>query len=281
MPSKKNTPTLWLNHLRWPHPNSHKYDRGYAIINGGDWGQTGAAKIAAYCALRIGAGVVAVACTAKALPSYSTFFQAIMTKPVRNKAEFSALIKDQRVSAVLLGPGNGINARTKSYTLEALRQKKSVVLDADALNVFSKDPQVLFEAIASPCILTPHEGEFSRLFGKSTRAMNDKPKRARIAALKSGAVVVLKGFDTVIAAPDGRVVINTNATPFLATAGAGDALAGICTGLLAQGMPSFEAACAAVWIHAKLASDFGPGLIAEDIAGSLPPVLCFLHKYKK
>ncbi|TAH34227.1 MAG: NAD(P)H-hydrate dehydratase [Alphaproteobacteria bacterium] len=278
---QKNTPDLWIDRFRWPKADSHKYNRGYAIINGGDLGQTGAAKIAAYCALRVGAGVVSVACTPKSLPSYSASFQSIMTKLVKDRSAFSNLISDERITAVLLGPGNGVNARTKSFVIDALRQKKSLVLDADALTVFSKAPNYLFKLIASPCILTPHEGEFLHLFGKFRFAKNDNIYRAQKAADESGAVIVLKGFHTVIAAPDGRFVVNTNATPFLATAGSGDALAGICTGLLAQGMPMFEAACAAVWIHADAASHFGPGLISEDIADLLPLVLRRLRKYKK
>ncbi len=276
--SKKNTPDLWIGKLPWPNAHSHKYNRGYAIVNGGDWDQTGAAKIAAYCALRVGAGAVSVACTAKALPLYGTSFQAIMTKLVGNKAGFSKLIKDPRVSAVLLGPGNGINARTKSYVMEALRQKKPLVLDADALTVFSKTPGALFKAIVSPCILTPHEGEFKKLFG-DWRANANRSSKVLKSAKESGAVVILKGFNTIIASPDGRLVINSNATPFLATAGAGDALAGICVGLLAQGMPAFEVACVGVWLHGQAASQFGPGLIAEDIADLLPGVLCSIYDY--
>lgn len=275
---KKNTPDIWARQLPWPRPENHKYSRGYAVINGGDWGWTGAAKIAAYCALRAGAGAVSVACTVKSLPIYGASFQAIMTSPVENKAEFSALIKDERISAVLLGPGNGITMRTKSFVLETLRQKKPSVLDADALTVFSRNQDVLFKAIKSPCIITPHEGEFSRLFGGISGVASNRQQQARFAASKSGAIVILKGFNTIIAAPDGRIALNFNATPFLATAGAGDALAGICTGLLAQGMPAFEAACAAVWIHARVASDFGPGLIAEDIADLLPA--CFAALYE-
>lgn len=276
-PADENTPALWATHFPWPRQDGNKYDRGHAVIVGGPAQSTGAAKIAARCALRIGAGLVSVACDAAALPIYAVGFQAVMTKLLRNKQEFSRLIADDRVKAVLLGPGAGITSRTKSFVLTALAQKKPAVLDADALTLFSKKPQNLFTAIQSPCVLTPHEGEFQHLFGAFINQCDSKLIRTREAARLSHAVVILKGFNTVIAAPDGRAAINNNATPYLATAGSGDALAGICSGLLAQGMPVFEAACAAVWIHAEAAARFGPGLIAESIADLLPSVLRFLN----
>lgn len=271
--SQENTPELWVQHFPYPLQDGNKYDRGNAIILGGPMEIAGAAKIAAHCALRSGAGLVSVVCDAGALPAYAASFQAVMTKLVKNKQEFSRLIADERVKGVLIGPGAGITRRTKALALTALKLKKPIVLDADALTVFSDHPQNLFTAIQSPCILTPHEGEFQRLFSKTVSEKNNRLARAIQAAILSHSVVILKGFNTIIAAPDGRAVINNNATPYLATAGSGDALAGICVGLLAQGMLAFEAACAAVWLHAEAASNFGPGLIAEDIANLLPAVL--------
>jgi len=270
----ENTPGLWAAHFPWPKPEGNKYDRGHAVIFGGAIQSTGAVKIAARCALRVGAGLVSVACDTKTLPIYATSFQAVMTKLVRNKQEFLHLISNKHVKAVLLGPGAGITSRTKAFVLAALSQKKAAVLDADALSVFADDPQNFFKAIQSPCVLTPHEGEFQRLFGTMINMNDDKLNRAHQAARISNAIMISKGPKTVIAAPDGRLVINNNGTPCLATAGTGDALAGICAGLLAQGMPVFEAACAAVWLHAETARHFGPGLIAEDIADSLPAIFC-------
>jgi NAD(P)H-hydrate epimerase len=271
--SRENVPELWSSHFPYPQQDGNKYDRGHAIICGGPLQSTGAAKISAHCALRSGTGLVSVACDAAALPVYATSFQAIMTKLVRDKQEFSHLISDKRVKGVLIGPGAGITRRTKTFVLMALKLKKPTVLDADALTVFSDRPQNLFDAIQLPCILTPHDGEFLRLFGKSISENENKLAQAIQAAGLSHSVVILKGFNTIIAAPDGRAAINNNSTPYLATAGSGDALAGICVGLLAQGMPAFEAACAAVWLHTEAALSFGPGLIAEDIADLLPAVL--------
>jgi NAD(P)H-hydrate epimerase len=270
---QENTPDLWLEHFPFPKQEGNKYDRGHAVIGGGGIASTGAAKIAARCALRSGSGLVSVACDMESLPIYAASFQAVMTKPVGNVQEFVKLIDDKRVTAVSLGSGAGVSKKTKDFVLAALAENKPLVLDADAISVFSDSPNLLFSAIKSPCIMTPHEGEFKRLFGRLVEEGDSKSARAKKAAKLSGAVVVLKGFNTVIAAPDGRSAINNNATPYLASAGTGDALAGICVGLLAQGMPAFEAACAGIWLHAEAASRFGAGLIAEDIAELLPEIL--------
>lgn len=272
----RNIPVLWLKHFPQPKLEGNKYDRGHAIIGGGGIASTGAAKIAARCALRAGAGLVSVACDRESLPIYATSFQAVMTKTVENVVEFSNLIEDKRVTAVSLGSGAGVIEKTKDFVLTTLTKNKPLVLDADAISVFANDPQSLFNAIKSSqstCIMTPHEGEFKRLFGMFIEDDDSKSIRAKKAAQLSEAVVVLKGNNTVIASPDGRLVVNHNATPYLATAGSGDALVGICVGLLAQSMPAFEAACASVWLHSEAASRFGAGLIAEDIAELLPDLL--------
>lgn len=271
-----NSEALWLAQMPWPASHGHKYDRGHAVISGGEMSSAGAAKLAAHAALRVGAGLVSVATTRAALPVYAAAFSSIMTKPADSVAEFSRLIGDARVSAVLVGPGHGVDARTRAYVQAALEAAKPTVLDADALSVFAREPQVLAALVRGPCILTPHEGEFARLFAVAVNGP-ERIAQARAAAAQSHAVVVLKGHETVIAAPDGRAVVNPPASPFLATAGSGDVLAGLCTGLLAQGMPAFEAACAAVWLHSQAAAHVGAGLIAEDIEAQLPMLLQALY----
>jgi len=270
---KENAPALWLSDFPRVQAHQHKYDRGHALIFGGPITSTGATVLAANAALRIGAGLVSVATSREALPVYAAHFRAVMTKAISQPSDFAALIEDTHVRAVLLGPGAGVTDQTKASVLAALQSRKATVLDADALNVFAAKPESLFEAIDGPCILTPHTGEFARLFGVHTQSAEVRIAAARAAAAKTRAVVILKGNHTVIASPEGAVAINRNATPYLATAGAGDVLAGICTGLLAQGMPAFSAACAGVWLHGAAGSAVGAGLIAEDIAGQLPFLL--------
>jgi len=246
----------------------HKYARGHGVVVAG--GAAGAARLAALAALRCGAGLVTVAAPAFTMTTLATSLTSVMTRAVQGTPGLRAMLADRRFNAVLLGPGNGVSPMTRANVLEAL--DRPVVLDADAISAFRDEPEALFAAIRGPVVMTPHEGEFGRLFDIT----GDKLSRALAAAKRSGAVVVLKGPDTVIAAPDGRYAINENAPPTLATAGSGDVLAGLCLGLLAQGMPAFEAAAAAVWLHGAAAAAFGPGLIAEDLPGLIPATLAAL-----
>jgi NAD(P)H-hydrate epimerase len=265
-----NDPALWGNAFPRPKLDGHKYGRGHALVVSGDMAETGAARLAARAALRAGAGLVTLASPATALAVNAAALTAVMVRGFADAADFARLLAaDPRRNAVLLGPGNGVTATTRANVLSALATERSIVLDADALTIFADGPDVLFGAIKGPCVLTPHAGEFARLF----KTAGDKLARTRAAAALSHAVVLLKGADTVIAAPDGRAAINANAPAELATAGAGDVLAGIIVGLLAQGMPAFEAACAAAWLHGAAAAEFGPGLIAEDLSEALPAVL--------
>jgi NAD(P)H-hydrate epimerase len=199
---------------------------------------------------------------------------SIMVQPFTTPETFDHMLSDARLSALLIGPGAGISDDTRDKVLAMLRTGPPTLLDADALTAFQHEPSTLFKAITGACVLTPHAGEFARLFDAS----GDKLTRARAAAQRSGAVIVLKGSDTVIASPDGRVIINSNAPPTLATAGAGDVLGGIVLGLLAQGMQTFLAAAAGVWLHGAAATEFGPGLMAEDLPGLLPCVLRRLYE---
>ena len=264
----ENTPALWRTCFPVIAASSQKFARGHALIYGGET-MTGAARMAARAAARAGAGLTSVAVPERAWAVYAAALTSIMVRPLATDADLSELLADTRITAMLIGPGAGVGDSTRDHALAMLRTRRPVLLDADALTVFKQDADALFLAIAGPCVLTPHEGEFSRIFDVE----GDKLTRARAAAQQSGAVIVLKGADTVIASPDGRAAINANAPPTLATAGAGDVLGGVITGLLAQGMPAFEAACAGVWLHGAAAGAFGPGLLAEDLPDLLPGVL--------
>ena len=268
----ENDPGLWISALPHLFEGGNKFTRGHALIVGG-YPLTGAARMAARAAARAGAGLTTVAVPEIAFPIYAAALASIMVQPIKVLEDFTRLLEDRRYSSFLIGPGAGITEETRTRALALLKTGRATVLDADAMTVFQNDPQTLFQAISGPCILTPHEGEFARLFESS----GDKLTRARMAARSSGAIILLKGSDTVIASPDGRAIINTNAPPTLATAGAGDVLCGILLGLLTQGMDPFFAAAAAVWLHGTAATEFGPGLIAEDLADLLPAIFRRLY----
>ncbi|MGE0747304.1 MAG: NAD(P)H-hydrate dehydratase [Rhodospirillales bacterium] len=268
-----NEPPLWRDAFPRPDAAGHKYARGHAVVVGGAT-MTGAGRLAARAALRAGAGLVTVAAPPEAAPIYAAGTAAVIVAPVAGPDALAGFLADPRRNAVLVGPGAGADEATRAAALRVLAAGRRTVVDADALTAFAADAAPLFAATAATdCVLTPHEGEFARLFG---RLDGDKPARARAAAARAGAVVLLKGADTVVAAPDGRAAINANAPPTLATAGAGDVLAGFVLGLLAQGMPAYEAACAAVWLHGEAAAAFGPGLIADDLPDLLPRALARL-----
>jgi len=273
-----NEPPLWRAQFPIPRPDGHKYSRGHAAVLSGGMASTGAARMAARGALRAGAGLVTIASPREALRINAAATLAVMVRPVDGAREFAAFLNDARRNVVVLGPGGGVGQLMRELVTTALSGERAVVLDADALTSFAGEPKTLISAIrargSQPTVLTPHEGEFKTLFA----VVDDIPEsgsklvRARAAAACTGAVVLLKGSDTVVAAPDGRAAICANAPPWLATAGAGDVLAGFVAGLLAQRMPVFEAAAAAVWLHGETGSVAGPGLIAEDLPEALPQV---------
>ncbi len=268
----ENGPALWLSKLPRHDPEGHKYGRGHAVVVGGGSATSGAARLGARGALRIGAGLVTTAFPPEALPVYAAHQTAVMNAPIADTGALVDLLADERRNAVLLGPGLGLTAETAEKVLAVLSLKRRTVLDADALTVFEGKRDQLVKALHSDVVLTPHEGEYARLFRSGT----SKLERARVAARESGAVILLKGGDSVIAAPDGRAAINTNGSAELATAGAGDVLAGFVLGLMAQGMAAFESAAAACWLHGESARAAGRGLIAEDLPEHLPPVLAQL-----
>lgn len=269
----ENSPDLWRACIKPKQPDQNKYDHGHALIYGGRL-MTGAACLAAHAALRIGAGVVTIAAHNDAANIYRSYSPVFLYEPCDVPSSFIFSLRDHRRNAVLIGPGAGREEagglRQAVDDLCSMLPERPCVLDADALTVFEDNRFALYDALGPHCVLTPHEGEFRRLFPELAGAKTD---RALEAARISGAVIVLKGAETVIAHPDGRVVVNLNAPPTLATAGTGDVLAGLITGLLARRVPPFEAACAAVWIHGEAANLFGTGLIATDLIDCIPAVI--------
>jgi hydroxyethylthiazole kinase-like uncharacterized protein yjeF len=278
-----NSPALWCGRFPVPRPEGHKYTRGHCVVVSGELFTTGAARLAARGALRTGAGLVTIASPRNALAVNATTNLAVMVRPVDGAHELAEFLADPRRNAILIGPGVGVGEATRDMVLACLAGDRTVVLDADALTSFAEQPETLIEAIRAHngiTLLTPHEGEFNRIFkavGDISKAPS-KLARARAAAVKTNAVCLLKGADTVVAAPDGRASICDTAPPWLATAGSGDVLAGFAAGLLAQGMSAFEAGSAAVWLHAQAALIAGVGLIAEDLPDTLPRVLAKLYQ---
>lgn len=276
----ENGPALWGAALPRPAIDAHKYARGHAAVFSGGPSHTGAARLAALGAARAGAGAVTVLSPADAMAVNAAHLTAVMLARVDEPADAVEFVGGRKVRAAVIGPGFGVGERLRA-TVAALLEAgadagAALVLDADAITSFAEKPEALLaRAAGGPAlVLTPHEGEFGRLF--PDLAGDDalsKLDRARRAAERAKAVVVCKGPDTVVAAPDGRAAINTNGTSWLATAGSGDVLAGMIAGLMAQRMPAWEAACAAVWMHAEAGRRFGPGLTADDLPGLLPPVL--------
>jgi ADP-dependent NAD(P)H-hydrate dehydratase / NAD(P)H-hydrate epimerase len=273
-----NEPPTWSAAYPRPRPNGHKYSRGHVVVVSGGLSSTGAARLAARGALRAGAGLVTIASPREALSVNAAENLAVMVRPVDGAAELAEFLADRRRNVVALGPGGGVGPGMREQVQAALASNASVVLDADALTSFANELPALVSAIsergARGVVLTPHEGEFSSIFSAKYKnsEVNSKLKKANLAAGSCGAIVLLKGADTIVADPDGRASIAANAPPTLATAGAGDVLTGMIAGLLAQGMPAFEAASAAVWLHGEAAANFGPGLISEDLPDELPRV---------
>jgi NAD(P)H-hydrate epimerase len=284
----ENDPDLWGADYPWPRAGGYKYTRGHCVVVSGPAHATGAARLGARAALRVGAGLVSVASPQEALAVNAAQLTAIMVKPFGGASGLTELLSDRRLNTVVIGPGLGASGETRELVTAVLASAahgamdpgtRKIVLDADALNAFAGDPEALFNRLPpGAAVLTPHDGEFERLFPGLLGESSDKVEAARAAAARAGAVILLKGADTVVARPDGWAAINAHAPPSLATAGSGDVLSGLIGGLLAQGMPTALAAVAAVWLHGDAAGRFGPGLIAEDISEILPQCLAALGK---
>ncbi|MBZ9653495.1 NAD(P)H-hydrate dehydratase [Phyllobacterium lublinensis] len=278
----ENTPCLWRTLLPAPDASTHKYKRGHAAVFSGGRTSTGAARLSALAAARSGAGAVTLLSPEESLAVNAAHLTSIMLGQCDHIVHLESFIEKRRPSSFVLGPGFGIGDKTRAFALALCNATTAkLVLDADAITSFRDHADELFSAAHGHeevrLMLTPHEGEFSRLFPDlSEAAAPSKLERARAAAKRANAVIIYKGADTVIATPDGRAAINTNGTPLLATAGSGDVLAGLAAGLMAQGMPPFEAACAAVFIHAAAARQLGHGLIAEDMPAAAAKIMAGL-----
>lgn len=278
----ENAPTLWSWHFPRPAADTYKYARGHVGVFSGGPSSTGAARLSASAAARAGAGAVTLLSPGNALQVNAGHLTSTILRKTDTLEEVAEWLAERNPAALVFGPGLGLNEKVGEFALKLVAAcagiVRHIVFDADALTHLSRRREAFFEAFGDPgapqMVLTPHEGEFARVFPELAGDKSlSKLDRARKAAALARATIVLKGPDTVIASPDGRAAINANAAPWLATAGSGDVLAGITAGLLSQGMPPFEGACAAVWLHAEAGTNFGPGLIAEDLPGLLPRVL--------
>jgi hydroxyethylthiazole kinase-like uncharacterized protein yjeF len=271
----ENTPALWAARFPWPDTDAHKSGRGHLMVVSGKAGQTGAARLSTRGGLRVGAGLVTLLSPPDAMLINAAHLEAVMLTPFADSGELANVAA--KASAVVIGPAAGVGEATRENLLALSKTDATLVVDADALTSFKDDPETLFAALTVRDVITPHPGEFERVFPGLLAARSERITAAREAARRAGVVVLLKGPDTVIAAPDGRAAVNTNGAPWLATAGSGDVLAGLIGGLIAQGMTSFEAACAGAWLHGAAGTAFGPGLISEDLPGLIPSVLKRLH----
>ncbi|KZL06318.1 NAD(P)H-hydrate dehydratase [Pseudovibrio sp. Ad26] len=281
-----NCDKIWGDLPDQPAVAGHKYKRGHTVVVSGPKFATGASRLAALAAQRAGSGLVTVVAREQAALVHAAHLTSIMIRPAERIADFERILEDERLNSVVIGPAAGIGRETQERVAECLSGDRGVVLDADALMSFEEKPEHLFAYIAdSDCagrvVLTPHEGEFRRLFPElhDPTSTDCKVERTKKAAKRAGAVVVLKGADTVIADPDGHVSINASGTPWLATAGSGDVLAGVIAGYLAQGLGGYEAAAKGVWVHGRAAEIAGEGLIAEDLVAHIPDVITELVQF--
>jgi hydroxyethylthiazole kinase-like uncharacterized protein yjeF len=271
----ENSPALWGAKLRWPEARSHKHRRGRLAVVTGPIASTGAARLAAQAGLRAGAGQVTLLCPPAALMVVAGAVMAPLTASFADEHQLFALT--ETADAVVIGPAAGITDKTRANVEALAKADRTLVLDADAITVFKGEAETLGGLLEAPAVLTPHMGEFERLFPGVLAGAASKIEAVRVAAKQVGAVVLLKGPDTVVAAPDGRAAVNIHASPFLATAGSGDVLAGIIGGLLAQGLDAFDAACAGAWMHGDAGIRAGAGMTAADLDQALRETIAALY----
>ncbi len=274
--ARVNDPDGWSAALPWPTRSDHKHKRGRLGVISGPAGSTGAARMAALAGLRMGAGVVTMYAAPDALRELSYNNLEIMNQVYARQSELSD--KLAKTDVVIVGPASGLTVETRQHVLSCLRASRKMVIDADALSVFSEDPRTLMEGLHAECVLTPHVGEFERIFPELLSSSVNRMEAVRKAQARAGCTILLKGADTIISAGQERQTVDVHGSPWLATAGSGDVLAGMIGGLMTQGMPAYEAACAAVWMHGEASLQLGPGLIAGDLISQIPAVLKSLYQ---
>ena len=271
----ENGPALWADRFPWPEQDSYKGKRGHLMVVSGGASHTGAARLATRGGLRVGAGLVTLLSPPSAILVNASHLEAVMLSAFKDAAELGEIAA--KAQAVVIGPAAGVGAATRANLLALAHTDAALVVDADALTSFKDETHALFAVLTERDVMTPHPGEFERVFPGLLKSSINRIAAARAAARLAGAILLLKGSDTVIAAPDGRCVVNTLSAPWLATAGSGDVLAGLIGGLMAQGMESFDAASCGAWLHGAAGTGFGPGLISEDLPGLIPAVLAKLY----
>ena len=275
---KINSPNLWLSKFPWKKKKHHKYSRGKLIVFGGQTNMTGATILSAESALRVGVGSVKIVCSKKTLPIYSSKFPSSLKEVIIDLESLKKLIKKEKNSVFLIGPGAGSNQQTKERTKLILKNSKYAVIDADALTCFKTNPKELYKLLDKNKIITPHIKEFHTIFPSINKKISNYQKIIKASKLCK-CVIVLKGSNTLICSSQEKVVLNKHASKELAVIGSGDVLSGIIASLLGKNkLNPFLASCAGVWIHGDVAKKFGPGLIAEDIVRNIPNSLKKLKK---
>ena len=276
----KNSPNLWVKYFPWKKYSDHKYSRGRVIIFGGTKEYTGATILSAQAALKTGTGSAKIICTKNTIQVYSVKFPSVLKKEINNIGELAKFLSKEKITSMLIGPGAGLNKKIKENTKLILKKVKYVVVDADALTCFKNEPGSLYKLLDKNKIITPHQGEFNKIFPKIKKGLNNIDKVLHAVQLTK-TNILLKGSSTIIASFNNKVVVNEHSSPELAVIGSGDVLSGIILSLLGKNkMGPFLAACAATWLHGDIARYYGKGLIAEDLVRGISGALMRLKKWK-
>jgi len=269
----ENSPHLWVKYFPWKKISGHKYSRGRVVVHGGQKEFTGATILSAQAALRTGTGSVKIICSKNTLQIYSLKFPSVLKTEINNIYQLEKFLKKEKITSILIGPGAGSNKKVKEIVKLILRKVKYAVIDADALTCFKNDLKSLYNLLDKNKIITPHLGEFHRIFPTIKKKLNNVDK-VLIATKLTKSNIVLKGSSTIIISYDKKIIINDHSSSELAVIGSGDVLSGLIVSLVGdKKMSPFLAGCAATWIHGDIAKKYGKGLIAEDIVKGIPAAL--------